>query len=59
MASGGDTGQPVALGAGPAAEAYQAIVELLVTEAAPPLDMAGCSARLLDAASAALDEAGL
>ncbi|HIG25118.1 MAG TPA: MRP family ATP-binding protein [Acidimicrobiia bacterium] len=59
VASGGDTGQPVALGAGPAAEAYQAIVELLVTEAAPPLDMAGCSARLLDAASAALDEAGL
>jgi hypothetical protein len=43
----------------PAAEGYQAIVELLVTEAAPPLDMAGCSARLLDAASIALDEAGL
>ena len=50
VAAGGDTGEPVALdGDGPAAEAFRAIAEQIVTETVPPVDMAGCSARLLDA----------
>ncbi len=57
VAAGGDAGKPVVLGEGPAADVYRSIVELLATEAAPPLDMAGCSARLLAAAEAALDAA--
>ena len=56
VAAGGDAGKPVVLGEGPAADVYRSIVELLATEAAPPLDMEGCSARLLAAAEAALDE---
>ena len=56
---GGDTGAPIALGDGPAADAFRAIAELIVTEAVPPVEMAGCSARMLDAAVAALDSAGL
>jgi len=57
VSDGGDTGQPIALGDGPAAEAYRAMVEVLVTEAVPPIDMAGCTARLLAAAEDALDAA--
>ena len=57
VASGGDAGRPIALGDGPAADAYREIVERIVTEAAPPVDMAGCSARLLAAAEDALDAA--
>jgi len=52
---GGDRGQPVALGEGPAAEAFRAIARIIVEEAVPPVAMAGCSARMLDAAVAALD----
>lgn len=55
VAEGGDTGRPVALGDGPAADAFRALAELVVTEVAPPTDLAGCSARLLDAVTAALD----
>ena len=55
VAAGGDAGTPVALGTGPAAEAFRAIADLLVEEAVPPVAMAGCSARMLDAAVAALD----
>ena len=57
VANAGDTGHPIALGEGPAADAYRAIVDLLVTEAAPPIEMAGCTARLLAAAEEALDSA--
>ncbi len=56
VAHGGDIGQPVSLGEGPAAEAFRAIAERLVTEAVPLPQMAGCSARMLDAAMAAFDE---
>ena len=42
VAGGGDTGQPVALGEGPASDAYQALADRIVNEAAPPVDMAGC-----------------
>jgi ATP-binding protein involved in chromosome partitioning len=55
VASGGDAGEPVALGEGPAAEAFRAIAERIVEEAVPPVAMAGCSARMLEAAVAALD----
>jgi len=55
VAAGGDEGEPVALGTGPAAEAFRSIAQLVLTEAIPPVEMAGCSARMLDAAVAALD----
>ena len=55
VAAGGDAGQPVALGDGPAAEAFRAIARVIVDEAIPPVAMAGCSAHMLDAAVAALD----
>jgi ATP-binding protein involved in chromosome partitioning len=55
VASGGDEGEPVALGDGPAADAFRAIAHHLRTEAIPPVEMAGCSARMLEAAVAALD----
>jgi ATP-binding protein involved in chromosome partitioning len=56
VAAGGDEGEPVALGSGPAAEAFRAIATRIVEEAVPPVEMAGCSARLLEAALAALDD---
>jgi ATP-binding protein involved in chromosome partitioning len=56
VSAGGDTGQPVALGEGPAAEAFREIATRIVDEAVPPVAMAGCSARMLDAAMRALDE---
>ena len=55
VAAGGDRGEPIALGEGPAAEAFGALADLILTEAAPPIAMDGCSARLLDAVEAALD----
>jgi ATP-binding protein involved in chromosome partitioning len=55
VAAGGDSGEPIALGDGPAAEAFRAIAQTILTEAIPPAEMAGCSARMLEAAIAALD----
>jgi ATP-binding protein involved in chromosome partitioning len=57
VSAGGDTGEPIALGSGPAAEAFRAIATRIVDEAVPPTEMAGCSARMLQAAVAALDAA--
>lgn len=57
VSAGGDAGEPEVLGDSPAAEAFRAIAERLVTEAVPPGELAGCSARLLDAVNAALDAA--
>jgi len=57
VSAGGDGGTPVALGDGPAAEAFRAIAAHIVEEAVPLAAMAGCSARMLDAAVAALDAA--
>src|SRR5437870_5589844 len=56
VASSGDAGEPVALGDGPAADAFRAIAARIVEEAVPPMEMAGCSARILEAAVAALDD---
>jgi len=55
VAEGGDAGRPVVLGDGAAAEAFRAIAARIVEEAVPPVEMAGCSARVLEAAVAALD----
>jgi ATP-binding protein involved in chromosome partitioning len=58
VAAGGDTGQPVALaGVGPAADEFRRIARLIIDEVAPPTNMAGCSARMLDMVAAALDAA--
>ena len=54
VAHGGDNGAPVVLGQGPAADALRTIVDRIVAEAVPPVEMAGCSARLLGAVEAAL-----
>jgi ATP-binding protein involved in chromosome partitioning len=51
----GDAGDPVALRDGPAGEAFRALAATVVEEAVPQADMAGCSARMLDAAMANLD----
>ena len=51
----GDTGEPVAFSDSPAGEAFRALAEVIVTDAVPMADMAGCSARMLDAATANLD----
>jgi ATP-binding protein involved in chromosome partitioning len=56
VAAGGDDGEPVALGEGLAADAFRAIADRILTEAIPPVEMAGCSARMLMASLAALDE---
>lgn len=55
---GGDAGRPIALDEGPAAAAFSAIAERVVTEVSPPVEMAGCSARMLEHAIAALDASG-
>lgn len=61
VSAGGDAGHPVAIeGTGPAAEAFRAMAERIITEIAPPastsdIDMAGCSARMLASVAAALD----
>jgi len=56
VSNGGDEGRPVALGEGRAAGAFRAIAERIATDIAPPVEMAGCTARLLDAAARALDD---
>ena len=63
VASGNDAGLPVAIAdQGAAAQVFRDIAEAISTRIAPPdpgddVDMAGCSARLLDAVSAAFDDA--
>src|SRR3954454_11848194 len=50
VASGGDEGSPVALTglAGPAADAIAAIADRVISETIPPVEMAGCTARLFE-----------
>jgi ATP-binding protein involved in chromosome partitioning len=56
VAAGGDAGTPVALaGSGRAADEFRAIARRIVDEVAPPANMAGCSARMLQMVTAALD----
>ena len=62
VAAGNDAGDPVAIaGTGAAADEFRAIAEQIVDHVAPPhsnddIDMAGCSARLLDTVNAAFDQ---
>ena len=55
VATGSDEGAPVVLDitTGPAADAFRAITDRLVEEV-PPVDMAGCTARIFEAAEEAL-----
>ena len=57
VGAGGDAGVPVASRAngGPAAVVFHAIAQRIVDEIAPPVNMAGCSARMLAAVAAAFD----
>ncbi len=55
VSAGGDTGTPAALGHSRAAGAFRSIAASIVAEFVPPVEMAGCSARMLDAAVTALD----
>ncbi len=59
VSHGGDGGRPAVLGEGPASAEFHRIADRIVTEIAPPIEMAGCTARLLAAAEAALDEMDL
>ncbi len=59
VSRGGDTGEPAALGDGSVAQVLRSIAATIADEYIPPTEMAGCSARMLDAAIAALDEADI
>ena len=59
VAAGGDSGEPAALAAATAephtaAAVFGAIAERIVTEVAPPVELSGCTARILDSVEAAL-----
>ena len=55
VAHGSDTGEPVALdGTSAAAEAFRVIAGRIIEATVPSRDLAGCSARLLDAVEVAL-----
>ncbi len=62
VAAGNDAGRPVSIGHdGAAADVFRSIADRIVAEIAPPttadeVDMAGCSARMLDAVAAAFDD---
>ncbi|MHB1129416.1 MAG: Mrp/NBP35 family ATP-binding protein [Ilumatobacteraceae bacterium] len=54
VAYGGDTGEPVAIsGTSTAAHEFRTIAQRIIAETIPVTDMAGCSARLLDAVEVA------
>lgn len=55
VAGVGDDGEPEALRDSPAGGAFRDLAGIIVDEAVPQADMAGCSARMLDAAMANLD----
>jgi ATP-binding protein involved in chromosome partitioning len=54
VSEGGDSGSPIALGDGPAAQAFRDIARTLIDEIVPPTELEGCSARLMGAVEAAL-----
>ncbi len=58
VAAAGDAGLPVVLGDdGPAAQAYKLIAERIFTEAIPPVELASCTAHMLEHMEAALGPA--
>ncbi|MEM9562451.1 MAG: P-loop NTPase [Actinomycetota bacterium] len=54
VSTGGDEGSPAALADGPAAAAFADIARRVIDEIAPPVEMAGCTARMFDLAEEAL-----
>ena len=57
VAHGSDTGEPVAIaGQSPAAEAFREIAKNIINATVPAVDMAGCSARLLESVEVALSK---
>ena len=54
VSAGADRGEPVALGTGPAADAFIALARRIAEEAVPPVEMAGCTARMLENVEKAL-----
>ncbi len=56
VSEGGDTGNPVALSdpASPAGAAFHTLAAKVVDELLPPVEMAGCTARIFEAAAANL-----
>jgi len=55
VAHGSDTGEPVALsGSSPAAEVFRDIAKQIIAATVPAVEMAGCSARLLESVEVAL-----
>ncbi len=50
VVDGGDTGIPAVLGGGAAANVLRQVAHNIVTELIPPVDMAGCSTRIIDQA---------
>ncbi len=58
VGAGGDAGHPAALADGPVATAFGLIVERIVTEVIPPVEMSGCTARMLEAMEAAAGPPG-
>ncbi|HXQ43705.1 MAG TPA: Mrp/NBP35 family ATP-binding protein [Acidimicrobiales bacterium] len=54
MAAAGDSGDPVALGTGPLADAFDALATAIVDDVAPVVETAGCTARMLEKVELAL-----
>jgi ATP-binding protein involved in chromosome partitioning len=55
MAAAGDAGQPVALGTGPLAQAFDSLATAVVEDVAPVVETSGCTARMLEKVERALD----
>jgi ATP-binding protein involved in chromosome partitioning len=58
LASGGDAGEPVALGDGPLAEVFAALAATVAEDVAPVIDSSGCTARMLEHISEAVASGG-
>jgi ATP-binding protein involved in chromosome partitioning len=56
VSAGGDAGRPAALSTpdSPAGAGFHALAARIVTELLPPIEMSGCTARILDLAAANL-----
>ena len=55
VVDGADTGTPAVLGGGAAANMLRSIAHQIATELIPPVDMSGCSTRIIDQALANLE----
>jgi ATP-binding protein involved in chromosome partitioning len=54
VSAGGDAGRPVALGDGPLGKVFSQMAERILKEIAPPIEMTGCTGRLLERVESAL-----